>query len=176
VVEAGTTKPLKIPLLAVTFFGLGGLNKGKKFATSVSDCNTDLVSEFWAAPSVKNETKGGCGGVSFQGTGATKPNGKSDPKSVTEVGDADCANSLVLKWFDAEEINLDLSVGNPAKKKAVPFLFKVGLTQCDVAWVPPPSRAELRAEKRTANRARKKGKKAQREEEEEEEEDDEEEE
>lgn len=162
VVRQGTTTPLKIPLLAVSFFSLGGKGgKGgptsptKKFVTSVGDCNPDLVSEFWAAPNVLNKT-GACGddALLFTGTGKLKGS-KGDPQSVEEVGDDHCWNSLVLKFFDAKEITLELNVGKPGGKKGVPFMFKVGLTQCDVTWEAPPTKAELKAQNKAAKAAAK---------------------
>lgn len=156
VVKTKTDEILKVPLLAVTFFSLGGFGKGgKKFPTSVSDCNTDLVSEFWAAPNIQNETKGGCGGVTFKGTGQLKGKGKSEPPGLIDLNDEYCWDSLLLKWFDAEEVTLDLTAGGPVSKKGLSFMFKVGVTQCDVTWEPPPTKAELKAMKQAEKAAAK---------------------
>lgn len=143
VVKNGTTEPVNIPLVVVSFFSLGGKGKKTKFPTAISDCNDIYVSELWAAPNLVNET-GGCGGTFWKGTGQLKGK-KSDPASEAEVDDDDCPNSFVVKYFDAKEMIFELNAGDPPRKRAVPFIFKVGPTPCDVTWAPPPPKEELRA-------------------------------
>jgi len=161
IVKSGTNEPVEVPLLGLNMFSIGAKRKNR-FALSVSQCETGKMSETWFGPGL-NETDGGCGGKTYTATSLLRR--RDQPKTLEDVGDKHCPSAVAFKWWKVSEVTLELSVGEPKRKRAEPFIFKLGLTRCSFLWQPEPevkkpSKAELKANAKAERQRKNKEKRA----------------